>query len=107
MINLVLSNNDALIIQKNPIIGHLNENSLRKKLKDFKELILNERDVFLIFEWKLDIVFQMFSVTVKDTDYFVRTEPNSGVKIILSVKENIPRKIINSQRFKSSICNKK
>ena len=107
MINLVLSKNDALIIQKNPIIGHLNENSLRKKLNDFKELILNEGDVLLIFEWKLDIVFQMFSVTVKDTDYFVRTEPNSGEKIILSVKENILRKIINSQRFKSSICNKK
>lgn len=57
MINLVLSNNDALIIQKNPIIGHLNENSLRKKLKDFKELILNEGEVFLIFEWKLDNCF--------------------------------------------------
>ena len=35
---------------KTPIISHLNIYSLRNKLIDFKKLILNETDVFLISE---------------------------------------------------------
>ena len=92
MINLVLSKNDALIIQKNPIIGHLNENSLRKKLNDFKELILNEGDVFLIFEWKLDNCFSNVQCHGKGYRLFRKDRTKFGGKDYLICKRNHSKK---------------
>ena len=49
MIHLVLSNNEVLNIQKKKtIIGLLKINLSRNKFTDFKELILNETELFLI-----------------------------------------------------------
>ena len=56
-------------------------NSLRNKLRDFKNLILNEIDVFLITESKLDNNFPMLSLKRKDTDCVVRTETNAVVRL--------------------------
>ena len=56
-------------------------NSLRNKLRDFKNLILNEIDAFLITESKLDNNFPMLSLKQKDTDCVVRTETNVVVRL--------------------------
>ena len=45
----------------------------------------------------------MLSFKLKDTDCFVRTETNSGDGIILVVRENISRKIIDSYKFPACI----
>ena len=51
---LSCSKQQCLKSWKNSIIGDLNINSLRDTLTGFKELILNETNVFFIFEGKLD-----------------------------------------------------
>ena len=55
LIQLTLSNNNILIIQKRkPVIDHLNVYFLRNKFADFKKLILNETDIPLFSESRLD-----------------------------------------------------
>ena len=101
-IHLILSNKNVLSIQK-PNNTSPKYKFLDNKLADFKGLIRNETEAFLISESKLDNTipnaqFQAegYRLIRKDRNKFRRG-------IILLVKENIPRKIINSHKFPVSI----
>ena len=86
---------------KNLIIGLLSINSLGNKFTDFKELILNEADVFFITERKLDN-FHMLSFKLKDTDFFLSTKKTFHGRSTLFVKENIFGKILYSDKFSAN-----
>ena len=103
MLHLILSNNNALSIKKTPIIGYLNINSSRNPFTDFKKLILNETDVFLISESKLHNTFSY--AQFKDGGCRLSRKDRNKFKggIILFVKRNIPCKIINSHKFPAGI----
>ena len=103
-------------VPKKPVISHLNINSLRNKFQVFKELILNETDVFLMSESKLNNIYPNAQFQVERYRLFRKDRNKYGGGIILFVKENIPARIINEYKFPASIeiiccefsiCNKK
>ena len=84
---------------KNLIIGDLNINSIRNKFLDFKELVLSDTGICLIWETKLDDSFldQQFHVNGYKMFRKIRNKFRGG--LILFVKENIPCKVLNTFRF--------
>ena len=83
---------------KNLIIGDLNINSVRNKFLDFKELIISDTDICLISETKLHNSFLDQEFHVNGYKMFCKDRNKFG-GLILFVKENIPRKVLNAFRF--------
>ena len=81
---------------KNLIIGHLNINSVRNKVFDFKELVLSDTDICLILEKKLDDSFPDQQFNVNGYKMFCKDWNKFGGGLILFVKEIIPCKVLNN-----------
>ena len=78
-------------------------NSLRNKFTDFKELILNETDLFFIPESKLDNAFPNAQFENEGCRLFCKDRNKFGDGTVLFIKEHIPRKIIYCHKFPAGI----
>ena len=88
---------------KNLIIGHLNINSIRDKFLDFKELVLNETDICLISETKLNDSSPDQQFHVNEYKMFQKDRNKFGSGLILFVKENIPCKVVSTFHFSENV----
>ena len=73
------------------MIGQVNINSIRNKLKMLTSLITNEIDVFLLSETKIDETFPLEQFLVSGFAKSLRLDRNSrGGDIMLFITDNIP-----------------
>ena len=84
-----------LKIQKNAILGLLNVNSLRNKIKVVEKLLRNNIDISLFSETKLDETFPNQQFKISGYKMFRRDRNKYGGGIMFYVNENIPCKTVN------------
>ena len=82
-----------LKIQKNAILGLLNVNSLRNKIKVVEKLLPNNIDISLFSETKLDETFP--NQQLSGYKMFRRDRIKHGGGIMFYINENIPCKTVN------------
>ena len=82
------------------ILRHLNINSLRNKFSSFKDLVLNETDVCLLSETKIDGSFPNSQIFAEGYRMFRKYSNKNGGGLILHVNKGIPGKLINLFDFK-------
>ena len=85
---------------KNLIIGHLNINSVRNKFSSVQQTVLSKTDILLLSETKIDDSFSDSQFFVEGFKMCRKDRTKTGGGLSLYVNENLPRKIINSYKFK-------
>ena len=80
---------------KNPIIGHLNVNSIRNKTDSIKTIINRNLDILLLTETKLDDSFPDNQFTIEGYRLFRKDRNSHGGGLILYINDDIPCRIID------------
>ena len=88
-----MNSEHKLKIQKNAILGLLNVNSLRNKIKVVEKLLRNNIDISLFSETKLDETFP--NQQLSGSKMFRRDRIKHGGGIMFYINENIPCKAVN------------
>ena len=87
---------------KNPIIGHLNINSIRNKFEMIAEII-KDFDIFLRSESKLDSTFPNAQFKITGLNIFRYDRNRFGGGLLPYVNDKIPSKFLNKHSISSDI----